>query len=52
MTVHGRRVDAGDRVGTILEVRGEEGPFLVQFGDREPCWVFPGPDTEITPGEE
>lgn len=44
---HGRRVDQPDRTGTIVEVRGEEGPFLVRFEGRDPCLVFPGPDTEV-----
>ncbi|MDF2976388.1 MAG: hypothetical protein K0S40_1116 [Actinomycetospora sp.] len=44
---HGRRVDQADRVGTIVEVRGEDGPFLVRFEGRDPCLVFPGPDSEI-----
>ena len=45
---HGRHVDQADRVGTIVEVRGEEGPFLVRFEGRGPCLVFPGPDTEVS----
>lgn len=49
VTIHGRRVDSGDRTGTIMEARGPEGPFLVRFGDDPPRWVFPGPDCEITP---
>jgi hypothetical protein len=44
---HGRRVDQPNRIGTIVEVRGEDGPFLVRFEGREPCLVFPGPDTEV-----
>ena len=44
---HGRRVNQRDRIGTIVEVRGEQGPILVRFGDREPRLVFPGPDTEV-----
>jgi hypothetical protein len=37
---HSRRVDQADRVGTIVEVHGEDG--------RDPCLVFPGPDAEIS----
>ncbi len=48
---HGRRVDQSDRVGRIVEVRGEDGPFLVRFEGRDECLVFPGPDTEITAAE-
>jgi hypothetical protein len=44
---HGRRVDQVDRVGTIVEVHGVDGPFLVHFEGRDPCLVFPGPDAEI-----
>jgi len=44
---HSRRVDQADRVGTIVEVHGEDGPFLVRFEGRDPCLVFPGPDAEI-----
>lgn len=44
---HGRRVDQRDRIGTIVEVRGEDGPFLVRFEHRELRLVFPGPDTEV-----
>jgi hypothetical protein len=49
---HGRRVDQADRVGTIVEVRGEEGPFLVRFEGRDPCLVFPGPDAEVAVDNE
>lgn len=49
LTIHGRRVDSGQRVGAVVEVRGEEGPLLVRFGDGTQRWVFPGPDAEITP---
>jgi hypothetical protein len=49
---HGRRVDQRDRVGTIVEVRGQEGPFLVHFEGRGRCWIYPGPDTEITAAED
>jgi hypothetical protein len=49
---HSRRVDQPERIGTIVEVRGEDGPFLVRFEGREPCLVFPGPDTEITEAKD
>ncbi|HEY2220710.1 DUF1918 domain-containing protein [Actinomycetospora sp.] len=52
ITQHGRRVDQADRIGTIVEVRGEDGPFLVHFESRGRCWVFPGPDTEITAAKD
>ncbi len=48
MTIHGRRVDSGDRTGTIVEARHPDGPFLVRFGEDPPRWVFPGPDCVIT----
>jgi hypothetical protein len=49
---HGRRVHQADRVGKIVEVRGEEGPFLVRFEGRDPRLVFPGPDTEVAAANE
>lgn len=49
---HGRHVDQRDRVGTIIDVRGQEGPFLVHFEGRARCLIYPGPDTEIAPAPE
>jgi hypothetical protein len=46
---HSRRVDQPERRGTIVDVRGEDGPFLVRFEGRGSCWVFPGADTEVVP---
>jgi len=49
---HGRHVDQHDRIGTIVEVRGVDGPFLVRFEGRAPCLVFPGPDSEVAPAKD
>jgi hypothetical protein len=47
--VHGRTVGTQDRVGEIIEVRGERGrpPYLVRFPDGQENLVFPGPDCVI-----
>jgi hypothetical protein len=38
-----------DKIGEILEVRGENGtpPYLVQFSDGHESLVYPGPDCVI-----
>ena len=38
-----------ERIGEILEVRGEKGgpPFLVRFEDGHEGLVFPGPDAVV-----
>jgi hypothetical protein len=47
--VHGRTVGNADRVGEIVEVRGEDGgpPYLVRFEDGHETLVFPGPDATV-----
>lgn len=47
--VHGRTVGAADRVGEIIEVRGEQGrpPYRVRFEDGHESLVYPGPDCII-----
>lgn len=47
--VHGRTVGNADRVGEIVEVRGEDGrpPYLVRFSDGSERLVFPGPDSTV-----
>lgn len=49
LRVHGRVVGERERLGEILEVRGDEGapPYLVRFGDGTERLVFPGPDCEV-----
>lgn len=44
--IHSRTVGMTDRVGEIVEVRGEHGepPYLVRFTDGHETLVFPGPD--------
>ncbi|MQA85610.1 MAG: DUF1918 domain-containing protein [Streptosporangiales bacterium] len=50
--VHGNTVGEPDRVGEIVEVRGQEGapPYLVRFQDGHTSLVFPGPDAVIESG--
>lgn len=47
--VHGNTVGEPDRIGEIVEVRGEDGgpPFLVRFDDGTEKLVFPGPDAVV-----
>ncbi|HJQ47175.1 MAG TPA: DUF1918 domain-containing protein [Amycolatopsis sp.] len=47
--VHGRTVGAGEHVGEIVEVRGENGkpPYLVRFSDGHESLIFPGSDCEV-----
>ena len=44
--VHSRVVGVEERLGEILEVRGEEGapPYLIRFVDGHEGLVYPGPD--------
>lgn len=44
--IHSRTVGMSDRIGEIVEVRGEHGepPYLVRFTDGHETLVFPGPD--------
>ena len=52
--VHGRSVGQKDRLGEIIEVRGENGapPYLVRFADGRENLVYPGPDCVIEPSEQ
>lgn len=47
--IRGRHVGNPDKVGRIIEVRGENGapPYLVRFDDGHETLVFPGPDAVI-----
>jgi hypothetical protein len=47
--VHGRVVGSKDRLGEIIEVRGENGnpPYLVRFPDGHESLVYPGPDCVV-----
>ncbi|GAB3547624.1 hypothetical protein J2S53_002440 [Actinopolyspora lacussalsi] len=47
--MHSRTVEQPDRVGVILEVRGEDGnpPYLVRFDDGHERLVYPGTDCEV-----
>jgi hypothetical protein len=49
--VHGRLVGTPDRVGEIIDVRGQDGgpPYLVRFPDGHETLVFPGPDASVEP---
>ncbi|MDL4815948.1 DUF1918 domain-containing protein [Actinomadura opuntiae] len=51
--VHGTVVGQHDRMGEIIEVRGENGspPYVVRFGDGHEGLIFPGPDCVIEPRE-
>jgi hypothetical protein len=47
--VHSRTVGTRDRIGEIIEVRGNNGapPYLVRFSDGHESLVYPGPDCVI-----
>lgn len=49
--VHAKTVGEPDRVGEIVEVRGDEGgpPYVVRFSDGHTGVVFPGPDAIVEP---
>ncbi|TDD90440.1 DUF1918 domain-containing protein [Actinomadura darangshiensis] len=51
--VHGNVVGQPDRMGRIIEVRGEAGgpPYVVRFDDGHEGMVYPGPDCVIEPRE-
>jgi Domain of unknown function (DUF1918) len=52
--VHSNTVGASDKIGEIVEVRGESGapPYVVRFPDGHETLVYPGPDCVIEPGAE
>ncbi len=47
--VHSRVVDAPDRSGEVVEVRGADGgpPYLVRFDDGHERLMYPGPDCTV-----
>ena len=47
--LHGRTVGMQDRIGEIVEVRGNNGapPYLVRFSDGHESLMYPGPDCVI-----
>lgn len=47
--VHSRKVGEHDRIGVILEVRGERGapPYVVRFPDGHETLIYPGPDCVV-----
>jgi hypothetical protein len=47
--IHGHAVGDPDRMGEIVEVKGQGGgpPYLVRFDDGHTTLVFPGPDAVI-----
>jgi len=49
--VHSNAVGASDRIGEIVEVRGESGtpPYLVRYPDGHESLVYPGPDCVVEP---
>jgi hypothetical protein len=49
--VHSHTVGVRDKIGEIVEVRGERGapPYLVRFTDGHESLVFPGPDCVVEP---
>jgi hypothetical protein len=51
--VHSRTVGARDRIGEILEVRGQGGapPYVVRFADGHESLIFPGPDCVVEAGD-
>ena len=49
--VHGNTVGHADKLGVIIEVRGNRGepPYVVRFADGQERTIFPGPDAYIIP---
>jgi hypothetical protein len=49
--VHGNTVGHADKLGEIIEVRGNRGkpPYVVRFADGQERTIFPGPDAYIIP---
>jgi hypothetical protein len=47
--IHGHTVGDRERMGEIVEVKGQAGgpPYLVRFDDGRTLLVFPGPDAVI-----
>jgi Domain of unknown function (DUF1918) len=47
--VHGAVVGQHDRVGEIIEIRGDSGgpPYVVRFEDGHQTLVYPGPDAVV-----
>lgn len=47
--IRGTTVEAPDRHGEIVEVRGDDGapPYLVRFDDGHETLVFPGSDATV-----
>jgi hypothetical protein len=52
--VHSHTVGARDKIGEIVEVRGERGspPYLVRFADGHESLVYPGPDSVVEPASD
>ncbi len=51
--VHSNSVGTHDRVGEIVEIRGDHGepPYRVRFPDGRETLVYPGPDSIVeSPG--
>jgi len=53
LLVHSRWVGHHNRVGEIIEVRGDDGspPYVVRFEDGHEALCFPGPDAVIEPAK-
>jgi hypothetical protein len=53
LLVHGNVVGNPDRLGEIIEVRGQSGgpPYMVRFEDGHTGLVFPGPDAVVIPAQ-
>lgn len=49
--LHSNTVGVQDKVGEIVEIRGEKGapPYLVRFPDGHQSLIYPGPDCVIEP---
>jgi hypothetical protein len=47
--VHSNIVGAHDKIGEIVEVRGNDGapPYLVRFSDGHETLIYPGPDCVV-----
>ncbi len=47
--VHSNTVGAIDKIGEIVEVRGERGapPYVVRYSDGHESLIYPGPDCVI-----
>lgn len=51
--IHSKTVGVNERLGTIIEVHGNEGapPYFVRFDDGHESLVYPGADLVVEPAQ-